>query len=207
MSSDPQNSQELLAEFITLMSSGDKAKEGALSQKLEEIMKQGGMTHAEMYKKLQTIQMEQSRKNAAAKQQQPNAPAPPQPTGSHPGFKSSVDESPFLFSASNDASAYPISQSLNTANPGPVPWGPARSSLTGGNATGRISGTPAQVAREEPLPLSFTPDHRTQPRKNAPGDLSMRRTIHDLVASVDPNVKIEPEVEDVRACRSTDYPH
>jgi hypothetical protein len=25
----------------------------------------------------------------------------------------------------------------------------------------------------------------------------MRRTIHDLVASVDPNVKIEPEVEDV----------
>lgn len=26
----------------------------------------------------------------------------------------------------------------------------------------------------------------------------MRRTIQDLVASVDPNVKIEPEVEDVR---------
>ncbi|KAF8205809.1 transcription initiation factor [Mycena galopus ATCC 62051] len=25
----------------------------------------------------------------------------------------------------------------------------------------------------------------------------MRRTIHDLVASVDPNVKIEPEVEDL----------
>ena len=25
----------------------------------------------------------------------------------------------------------------------------------------------------------------------------MRRTIQDLVASVDPNVKIEPEVEDV----------
>lgn len=26
----------------------------------------------------------------------------------------------------------------------------------------------------------------------------MRRTIQDLVASVDPNVKIEPDVEDVR---------
>lgn len=26
----------------------------------------------------------------------------------------------------------------------------------------------------------------------------MRRTVQDLVASVDPNVKIEPEVEDVR---------
>jgi hypothetical protein len=39
-------------------------------------------------------------------------------------------------------------------------------------------------------------DHRSR-RKNTPGDLSMRRTIQDLVASVDPNVKIEPEVEDV----------
>lgn len=27
----------------------------------------------------------------------------------------------------------------------------------------------------------------------------MRRTIQDLVSSVDPNVKIEPEVEDVRS--------
>jgi transcription initiation factor TFIID subunit 12 len=39
-------------------------------------------------------------------------------------------------------------------------------------------------------------DNRSR-RKNTPGDLSMRRTIQDLVASVDPNVKIEPEVEDV----------
>lgn len=40
-------------------------------------------------------------------------------------------------------------------------------------------------------------DNRSR-RKNTPGDQSMRRTIQDLVASVDPNVKIEPEVEDVR---------
>ncbi|KAJ7723972.1 transcription initiation factor TFIID subunit A-domain-containing protein [Mycena maculata] len=202
-----QNSQELLAEFITIISSGDKAKEGVLQQKLEQIMKTGGMTHEEMFKKLQSIQIEQNRAKAAPKQQQqqqqpqtaPTPQQPPQP--GHPALKTGLDESPFLFSASPDASAYPISASLNTANPGPVPWGSSgRPSLTGGNPTGRISGTPAQIAREEPIPLSFAPDHRTQPRAknpNAPGDLSMRRTIHDLVASVDPNVKIEPEVEDL----------
>ncbi|KAJ7685515.1 transcription initiation factor TFIID subunit A-domain-containing protein [Mycena polygramma] len=123
---------------------------------------------------------------------------PQQPVQGHTNaFKSGVDESPFLFSSSSDASAYPISATLNTTNPGPVAWGSSRPSLTGGNTTGRISGTPGQIAREEPPPLTFTADHRTQPRKNAPSDLSMRRTIHDLVASVDPNVKIEPEVEDL----------
>lgn len=30
----------------------------------------------------------------------------------------------------------------------------------------------------------------------------MRRTIQDLVASIDPNVKIDPEVEDVSRCVS-----
>ncbi|KAJ7137703.1 transcription initiation factor TFIID subunit A-domain-containing protein [Mycena epipterygia] len=147
--------------------------------------------------------MDQARAKATAAPKgappQPGPSAPPgaPPQSGHPAFKPGVDESPFLFSSSPDASAYPISASLNTPNPGPVAWGASRPSLTGGNTTGRISGTPAQIAREEPIPLSFTPDHRTQPRKTAPGDLSMRRTIHDLVASVDPNVKIEPEVEDL----------
>ncbi|KAJ7649833.1 hypothetical protein FB45DRAFT_1049994 [Roridomyces roridus] len=67
-----QNVQEMLAEFVTLMSTGDKTKEGVLVQKLEEIMKTGGVTHAAMYKKLQSIQIEQARKAAAAgKQPQP----------------------------------------------------------------------------------------------------------------------------------------
>ena len=59
------------------------------------------------------------------------------------------------------------------------------------------TGTPAQIARspEDAGMLSFD-DNRSR-RKNTPGDQSMRRTIQDLVASVDPNVKIEPEVEDV----------
>lgn len=42
-------------------------------------------------------------------------------------------------------------------------------------------------------------------KKNSPGDQSMRRTIQDLVSSIDPNVKIEPEVEDVcRICHIVD---
>ena len=35
-------------------------------------------------------------------------------------------------------------------------------------------------------------------RKSTPGDASMRRSIRDLALSMDPNIKIEPEVEDVR---------
>ena len=59
-----------------------------------------------------------------------------------------------------------------------------------------ISGTPAQVART-PEDATLSLDGNRSRRKNTPGDQSMRRTIQDLVASVDPNVKIEPEVEDV----------
>ncbi|KAJ7827525.1 transcription initiation factor TFIID subunit A-domain-containing protein [Mycena olivaceomarginata] len=193
------NQEKVLADFVALIASNDQSKQAAIQQKLEEIMKSGGMTHEAMFKKLQAIQAEQVRSKAAA--------AP----------KSSVDEGPFLSTLSADASAYPISATLTTTNPGPVPWPPAsasasgpsgsRPTLTGGNTTGRISGTPAQILREEPLPITFTPDHRTQPggaggaaRKagaGGAGEMSMRRTIHDLVASVDPNVKIEPEVEDL----------
>ena len=39
-------------------------------------------------------------------------------------------------------------------------------------------------------------DNRTR-RKNTPGEQSMRRSIQDLVSSIDPNVRIEPEVEDL----------
>lgn len=59
-------------------------------------------------------------------------------------------------------------------------------------------GTPSQIRRgsEDSTPTLSMDDNRTR-RKNTPGDQSMRRTIQDLVSSVDPNVKIEPEVEDV----------
>jgi hypothetical protein len=41
-------------------------------------------------------------------------------------------------------------------------------------------------------------DETSSRRKSTPGDASMRRSIQDLVISIDPNIKIEPEVEDVR---------
>ena len=60
-----------------------------------------------------------------------------------------------------------------------------------------MGGTPAQIARPPDDPAILTADDGRTRRKNTPGDQSMRRTIQDLVASVDPNVKMEPEVEDV----------
>jgi len=60
-----------------------------------------------------------------------------------------------------------------------------------------LLGTPAQIARPPDDPAILTADDGRTRRKSTPGDQSMRRTIQDLVSSVDPNVKIEPEVEDV----------
>lgn len=77
-------------------------------------------------------------------------------------------------------------------------WPQTRPTLTGGVVGGRLGGTPAQVARPPDDPAILTVDDGRARRKNTPGDQSMRRTIQDLVASVDPNVKMEPEVEDVR---------
>ncbi|THH07017.1 hypothetical protein EW145_g3674 [Phellinidium pouzarii] len=98
---------------------------------------------------------------------------------------------------------YPISQTLNVTNPGPqsFPSAVGRPTLSGGFAGGRISGkntpgTPAQIARtDDPSVLGF--NDMSNRRKNAPNDQSMRRSIQDLVYSIDPNVKIEPEVEDL----------
>jgi transcription initiation factor TFIID subunit 12 len=60
-------------------------------------------------------------------------------------------------------------------------------------------GTPSQVMRGAEDVAMLNLDESRARRKNTPGDQSMRRSIQDLVSSVDPNVKVEPEVEDVRA--------
>ncbi|XP_006456779.1 hypothetical protein AGABI2DRAFT_78470 [Agaricus bisporus var. bisporus H97] len=98
----------------------------------------------------------------------------------------------------NPGDHYPaISQTLNTTNPGAVQWPATRPTLSGGLASGRMSGTPSQIARSpEDVTMMSLDDNRTR-KRNTPGDQSMRRTIQDLVSSIDPNVKIEPEVEDL----------
>jgi hypothetical protein len=58
------------------------------------------------------------------------------------------------------------------------------------------SGTPS--ALKNPNEETWVTDEVSSRRKSTPGDASMRRSIQDLVLSIDPNIKIEPEVEDVR---------
>ncbi|KAH6914747.1 transcription initiation factor TFIID subunit A-domain-containing protein [Coprinopsis sp. MPI-PUGE-AT-0042] len=97
-----------------------------------------------------------------------------------------------------EASYPPIAQNLSHAvNPGPVTWTPTRPTLTGGLAAGRVSSTPAQVARAPEDTVMLNMDDNRNRRKNSANDTNMRRTIQDLVASVDPNVKVESEVEDL----------
>ncbi|KAG6845423.1 hypothetical protein H0H87_009330 [Tephrocybe sp. NHM501043] len=130
----------------------------------------------------------------------PAATVPKPPTPSNPAFKTSHDASqqPPSLGSTNPADYYPaISQTLNVTNPGAVQWAQTRPTLTGGIPSGRVSGTPAQVARSQDDTTMLSLDDNRSRRKNTPGDQSMRRTIQDLVASVDPNVKIEPEVEDL----------
>jgi transcription initiation factor TFIID subunit 12 len=60
----------------------------------------------------------------------------------------------------------------------------------------QLQGTPS--ALKNPSDETWVTDETSSRRKSTPGDASMRRSIQDLVLSIDPNVKIEPEVEDVR---------
>ncbi|KAF9227215.1 hypothetical protein BS17DRAFT_793742 [Gyrodon lividus] len=116
--------------------------------------------------------------------------------GTTSAFKSG---SPASVLTATPGDGYPISQTLNTTNPGPVQWATAqqgRPTLTSGITGGRMSGTPSQIARSDDA-MSLTLDDGRTRRKNTPGDQSMRRSIQDLVTSVDPNVRIDPEVEDL----------
>ncbi|KZT63881.1 hypothetical protein DAEQUDRAFT_733365 [Daedalea quercina L-15889] len=167
---------------------------------LSELAKHGKLTQAQI---LQLKEYADKHKSGASVSTSipaaaASAPAPvaaPLPT--NPAFRSAT--TPFL-NAAPSTDSYPISSTPTISNPGPVQWQTAqqgRPTLTGGVAGGRISGTPAQLTRpSDDATLLSTDDNRTR-RKNTPGDQSMRRSIQDLVSSIDPNVKIEPEVEDL----------
>ncbi|KAK1223340.1 Transcription initiation factor TFIID subunit 12 [Marasmius sp. AFHP31] len=123
----------------------------------------------------------------------PAATTPAPATGLKTGGESALAT---LGTTPTSETPYSISTSLSTTNPGPVPWPAARPTLSGGAPSGRVLGTPTQIARTEDSAMLALDDNRSR-RKSTPGDQSMRRSIQELVASIDPNVKIEPEVEDL----------
>lgn len=67
-----------------------------------------------------------------------------------------------------------------------------------------LKGTPSALKNSSED--TWVTDETSSRRKSTPGDASMRRSIQDLVLSIDPNIKIEPEVEDVRPGSLSPYP-
>lgn len=75
--------------------------------------------------------------------EQPPTPASATPNPTHPAFKTAHESGtiPPTLGATNPAEFYPaISATLNTTNPGAVQWAQTRPTLTGGIASGRMSG-------------------------------------------------------------------
>ncbi|KAH8107952.1 transcription initiation factor TFIID subunit A-domain-containing protein [Cristinia sonorae] len=206
----PQQQQAApTASIITALSTAFKAQNGdplpgeRIAQlliqnmgQLSELAKQGKLNQQ------QIMQLKEyaDKHKAGGSSSTAAAPAAPiqaaKPATANAAFKT-ANPSPLL-SQNPATEGYPISQTINPTNPGPVQWPAAqqgRPTLTGGMPAGRISSTPAQVARNADDALSLE-DTRVR-RKNSPADQNMRRSIQDLVSSIDPNVKIEPEVEDL----------
>jgi transcription initiation factor TFIID subunit 12 len=203
------------ANIITALTSAFKSQNGeaASSTRIAQLLEQNMGQLGELMRqgKLTAVQIQQL-KDYAEKHKSATSAASGSVTGTSAAngstktgaaattataFKSG-SPAPVLTSTPGDG--YPISQTLSTTNPGPVQWAAAqqgRPTLTGGMTSGRVSGTPAQIARStDDAGMLSLEDNRSR-RKNTPGDQSMRRSIQDLVSSVDPNVRIEPEVEDL----------
>ncbi|KAF9073739.1 transcription initiation factor TFIID subunit A-domain-containing protein [Rhodocollybia butyracea] len=179
---------------------------------MEALIKQGKLTQTQILQLKQFA--DQHKTNGGTNGAGGSKPSTPTLTSTpmtpHPGFKMS-SETPTLAGLSGSTTAtandstYPISATLTpmppSANPGQ--WPQARPTLTGGMPAGRVVGAPPQYPRPTDVAGMLTlDDTRTGVtaagrRKNTPADQSMRRTIQDLVASIDPNVKVEPDVEDL----------
>ncbi|TFK91356.1 hypothetical protein K466DRAFT_573757 [Polyporus arcularius HHB13444] len=193
---DPLSGEHIAQLLIQNMSQlGELAKQGKLTQQQINQLKQYADKH-----KVGASSTAAPTQPAASTSAAASAAATP----TNSAFKT-ANPSPFL-SASPVSDPYPISQTPSVTPQGPVQWQPAqqgRPSLTGGIPSGRVTGAssyalcaPPQVAKPEDSTVLTLDDNRTR-RKNTPGDQSMRRSIQDLVSSIDPNVKIEPEVEDL----------
>ncbi|KAL7281656.1 hypothetical protein ACG7TL_004973 [Trametes sanguinea] len=199
---DPLSGEHIAQLLIANMSQlGELAKQGKLTQQQIVQLKQyadkhkaaaAGSTVPIMYSVFSIYEHPAQRSGTQPQQQQQQAVN----VQANPAFKH-ASPSPFL-SATPTVPA-PISQTLSTTPQGPVQWQPAqqgRPSLTGGIPSGRVAGAPPQVVKPQEDTVLNLDDNRSR-RKSTPGDQSMRRSIQDLVSSIDPNVKIEPEVEDL----------
>ncbi|KIM32386.1 hypothetical protein M408DRAFT_63472 [Serendipita vermifera MAFF 305830] len=83
-------------------------------------------------------------------------------------------------------------------DPGPVSFPPLRPTLTGGVPLGIQNSTPAHILPPQDDPSIFVPDIRpTSLRKNQAAEQHVRKKIQELVSSVDSNVKVDADAEDL----------
>ncbi|KAI9453643.1 transcription initiation factor TFIID subunit A-domain-containing protein [Russula earlei] len=159
---------------------------------LTDLAKQGKLNQQQI---MQLRDYADKHKPAATKQPVPST----LPPSTFAALKTTTGSStaPMLGENAISKDTYPISATLNPTNTAPVAWPSAvagRPTLSGGLPAGRISGTPS--ALKNPSEETWVTETSSR-RKSTPGDASMRRSIQELVLSIDPNIKIEPEVEDL----------
>ncbi|KAH9961263.1 transcription initiation factor TFIID subunit A-domain-containing protein [Russula dissimulans] len=199
------NSSQNTTNIITALGNAFKDSGAAMSNdrlatvlwqnmsQLTDLAKQGKLNQQQI---MQLRDYADKHKPAATKQPAPSTlPAP-----TYAALKATAGSStvPMLGDTSTSKDTYPISATLNPTSTTPVAWPtvPAgRPTLSGGITAGRIAGTPA--ALKNPSEDAWAMDETSSRRKSTPGDQSMRRSIQELVLSIDPNIKIEPEVEDL----------
>ncbi|KAL1743718.1 transcription initiation factor TFIID subunit A-domain-containing protein [Schizophyllum fasciatum] len=214
-SSTPLNPVDLYQELYEKLKSNPGQQSVQVIQEMATLLKTGKLRPEQIaqFKSLAEMLVKQHKASDGSAQVRPPSPSPRH--ASHPPLSQASQTAqpaaqahtiaplshpttpapqPMLGDTPASSAGYPISASVSATDPGPVQWQTARPTMTGGYVAGRAAGTPAQVRVSGEDSLSLDESRR---KRNTPGDQSMRRSIQDLVASVDPNVKIEPEVEDL----------